>query len=144
MVRASDRHAADAGSIPWCGKGFFSQSQVSVHTLLRVSVHPRVQSHALASVCILKILSSMSEFDGLWKHLNTQHSQWVGWSDSVAADFSRGKLPQFPMAEIQMGQYSRKIYCKVKRNYSYSPVSAVGNLLAKKSTGATIRHNCKD
>ena len=28
LVRASDRHAADAGSIPLCGKGFFSQSQL--------------------------------------------------------------------------------------------------------------------
>ena len=27
--RASDRHAADTGSIPRCGKGFFSQSQLS-------------------------------------------------------------------------------------------------------------------
>ena len=41
LVRASDRHAADAGSIPWCGKGFFFKSQLSVQTLLRVSVHPR-------------------------------------------------------------------------------------------------------
>ena len=39
LVRASDRHAADAGSIPLCGKGFFSQSQLSVQILLRVSVH---------------------------------------------------------------------------------------------------------
>ena len=35
LVRASDRHAADAGSNPRCGKGFFSQSQLSVQTLLR-------------------------------------------------------------------------------------------------------------
>ena len=28
------------GSIARCGKGFFSQSQISVLTLLRVSVHP--------------------------------------------------------------------------------------------------------
>ena len=55
LVRASDRHAADAGSIPRCGKGFFSQSQLSVQTLLRVSVHPRVQSHALTCVRTLKI-----------------------------------------------------------------------------------------
>ena len=27
LVRASDRHAADAGSIPRCGKGFFFQSK---------------------------------------------------------------------------------------------------------------------
>ena len=37
---ASDRHAADAGSIPRCGKVFFSQSQLSGQTLLNVSVHP--------------------------------------------------------------------------------------------------------
>ena len=30
---ASDRHAADVGSIPRCGKEFFSQSQLSVQTL---------------------------------------------------------------------------------------------------------------
>ena len=53
--RASNRHAAEVGSIPRCGKGFFSQSQLSVQTLLRVSVQPRVQSHALTSVRTLKI-----------------------------------------------------------------------------------------
>ena len=66
--RALDRHAADAGSIPRCGKRFFSQSQLSVQTLLRASVHPRVQSHVLTSVRTVKILWSMSEFGGLWKH----------------------------------------------------------------------------
>ena len=40
LVRASDRHAADAGSIPRCGEGFSFLSQLSVQTLLRVSVHP--------------------------------------------------------------------------------------------------------
>ena len=40
VARASDRHAPDAGLIPRCGKGFFSQSQLSVKTLLRASVHP--------------------------------------------------------------------------------------------------------
>ena len=38
--RTSDRHAADAASIPRYGEGFFSQSQLSVQTLLRVSAHP--------------------------------------------------------------------------------------------------------
>ena len=57
--RASDRHAAEAVSIPRCGEGFFSLSQLSVQTLLRV------QSHALTSVRALKILWSMSEFGGL-------------------------------------------------------------------------------
>ena len=36
VVRASDRHGTDAGLIPCCGKGFFSQSQLSVQTLLHV------------------------------------------------------------------------------------------------------------
>ena len=40
--RASDWHAADAGSIPRCGKGFFSQSQLCVLTLIRCPFHPRV------------------------------------------------------------------------------------------------------
>ena len=38
--RTSDRHAAEAGSILRCGEEFFSQSQLSVQTLLRVSVQP--------------------------------------------------------------------------------------------------------
>ena len=55
LVRASGRHAADAGSIPRCGKGFFSRGQLSVQTL-SVSVQPRVQLHALTSVRTIKIL----------------------------------------------------------------------------------------
>ena len=74
LVRASHRHVADAGSIPRCGKGFFSHNQLSVQTLLRVSVHHRVQSLALTSVCTLKIPWSMSEFGGLWKHSNIKHA----------------------------------------------------------------------
>ena len=49
--RALDRHAADAGSIPRCGKGFFSQSQLSVQTLFRclyTSVRNRVHLHLCA------------------------------------------------------------------------------------------------
>ena len=68
LVRASDRHVADAGLIPHRGKGFISQSQLSVQTLLRVSGYSCVQSHALTSVRTLKVLWSMSELVGLWKH----------------------------------------------------------------------------
>ena len=46
--RASGRHAADAGSIPRCGKGFFSQSQLSVQTLYDVRTPPC----AIAYLCI--------------------------------------------------------------------------------------------
>ena len=38
--RASDRHATDSGSIPRCGRGFFSQGELSVQTLLRCPCTP--------------------------------------------------------------------------------------------------------
>ena len=38
------------------GEGFFSHSQLSVQTLLRVSIHPRAQSHALIYVSTLQVL----------------------------------------------------------------------------------------
>ena len=44
VSRASDWHAFDAGWIPWCGKGFFSQSAFSADSLT-VSVHLCVQLH---------------------------------------------------------------------------------------------------
>ena len=62
-----DQHTDEAGLIPQCGKVFFSQSQLSVQTLM-VSVHPCVQPHALTSMRMLKILYAMSEFDELWKY----------------------------------------------------------------------------
>ena len=56
-----DWHATDAGSVPQGSNGFFCKSQLSVQTLLRVSVHPPVK-HALTTVHTFKILQSMSEF----------------------------------------------------------------------------------
>ena len=67
-VAQLDRHAADAMLIPRCGKEVFSKSRLPQQTLSRVSIHPRVQSRALTSVRMLKILKSTSEFGGLWKH----------------------------------------------------------------------------
>ena len=58
--RASDRHAAEAGSVPRCGKGFFFHSQLSVQTLLRCPYSLRVQSHAFTSVRTLNIPSTGS------------------------------------------------------------------------------------
>ena len=60
--RSVDRHAAYAGSILRCSQGFFSQGHLTAQTLLRVSVHLRVQSHGLTSMCTLKIPESMLEF----------------------------------------------------------------------------------
>ena len=53
--RASDQNVADAGSIPRCGKGFFSRSQLSVQTLLRCPYTTCEQSHAFTSMRTLKI-----------------------------------------------------------------------------------------
>ena len=53
LVRASNHHAADAGSIPRCGKGFFSQSQLSVQTLLRCPYTP-VCNRMLLHLCARK------------------------------------------------------------------------------------------
>ena len=55
VCTATDWHTSDTGSIPReCGNGFFAKSQYSVTRT--VSLHPRVQPHALRSVRTLKIL----------------------------------------------------------------------------------------
>ena len=74
LVRASDRHAADAGSIPRCGKGFFSQSQLSVQTLLRVSVHPQC-AIACINICA-HVKDPVVHVRVRWiMETNTQHAQ---------------------------------------------------------------------
>ena len=47
---ALDRHVADAGSIPRCGKRFFSRSQLAVQTLLRCPYAP-VRKHMPLHLC---------------------------------------------------------------------------------------------
>ena len=49
------RRAADAGATPRSGRGFFSQSQLSVQTPLRCSYSPKVQRYGLTSVRTLRI-----------------------------------------------------------------------------------------
>ena len=58
MCHWSDRKGrrnTNAGSSPRFGKGFFSQSQLPVQTLLRCPYSLRVQSHASTAVRTLKI-----------------------------------------------------------------------------------------
>ena len=74
LARALEWCAADAGSIPQCGKDFFLPESTFSADSLTVSVHPHAQSLAFTSVCMLKILWFMSEFGGLLKHKNTQHA----------------------------------------------------------------------
>ena len=73
---ASDRKArcnTNEGSIPWCSKGFFSQAQLSVQTLVRCPYSPHVQSHASTSVHMLKILNTGSHTT-VWTYENTTHA----------------------------------------------------------------------
>ena len=65
LVRASDRHAADAGSIPQLRQGIFLPESTFSADSFTVSVYPHVQSHASTSVRTLKIPWSMPEFGGL-------------------------------------------------------------------------------
>ena len=64
------RCSTDIDSSPWCGKGFFSQSQLSVQTLLQCPYSPRVQSHASVSVRMLRISNAGSV---VLTHENTAH-----------------------------------------------------------------------
>ena len=52
---------------PGAARDFSPESTFSADSPA-VSVHPRVQSHPLTLVRALKVLKSMSEFGGLWKH----------------------------------------------------------------------------
>ena len=44
------RRSIELGLSPWCSKGLFSQSHLSVQTSLQCLYSPHVQSHALRSV----------------------------------------------------------------------------------------------
>ena len=68
-------HITDAGSSPRCGKGFFffSQSQLSMQTVLRCPNSPRVQSHASTYVCTLTIQITGIPLSA-WTHANAAHT----------------------------------------------------------------------
>ena len=116
--RASDRHAAEAGSIPRCGKGFFSPSQLSVQTLT-VSVHPPC-AVACIYVCA-HVKDPVVHVRARWITETLKHPACtVGrWRDSVAAGFHWAWQPVFPMGEMPLGQYSCKEY--IKKNKKKNP-----------------------
>ena len=49
-------------------QGIFLPESIFSADSLKMSIQPHVRLYALTSVHTLKILQSMSEFDGLWKH----------------------------------------------------------------------------
>ena len=84
----------DVGLSAHCGKGFFSQSQLSVQTLLQCPDGPCVQSHAPASMHMLKLqtLAAMPLF-GNTKILHTLTG--MGSAALVAAEpYHWQELPQ--------------------------------------------------
>ena len=74
LVRASDRHSADAGLIPGGARDFLPRVTFQCRLFFSVSIRPPMQSHALTFVRIIKILQSMSDCVGLWQHKNTQQA----------------------------------------------------------------------
>ena len=78
LVRASDHYATDTGSVSRCGKGFFSQSQLSVKTLLRVSVHPPCAIACINICAHIKDTVVHVRIRLIMESLKTQHLQWAG------------------------------------------------------------------
>ena len=117
LVRASDHHTTDAGSNPQCRRGFFFQNQISMRTLLRVSIHPHVQLHALTSVCTLKILLSMS----VWWIMETLKHPACTVALLLQLAFPREKNPNFPWENAHCGNAA--VRSKVKKDSSIKTIS---------------------
>ena len=74
LVRASDRHSADAGLIPGGARDFLPRVTFQCRLFFSVSIRPPVQSHALTFVRMMKILQSLSDCVGLWQHKHAQQA----------------------------------------------------------------------
>ena len=76
--RASDRKArrnTDMGSTAQCDKGFFSQSQVPVQTLLRCPYSPRVQLAYINNCAQVKNPEEWQPYNSsVWTQENTTHT----------------------------------------------------------------------
>ena len=107
---ASDRHTADAGSIPRCGKELFSQSQLSVQTLVRIP--------PCAITCInmcAHVKDPVVHIRVRWIMETRNHPGCtVGWiARRCRSWLSPGKQSEFFMGEIPMGQihlFKKKLY----------------------------------
>ena len=103
--KASDRHAAETGSIPRCAKGFFSQSTFSADSLYDVRAPPcvtaciKIYAHVKDPVVHVRVRWIM---EALKRPACT-----VGWVARLCRCWlSHEKAPEFPMGEIPMKQYS--------------------------------------
>ena len=91
--RALDRHGADAGSIPRCGKGFFSPSQLSVLTLHGVRTPP----------CAIACIYICAHVKDLVVYVRVRWIMETLKHPACTVEHSMGEIP--------MGQYS----CKKKK-----------------------------
>ena len=92
LVRAADRHAADAGSIPRCGKEFFSQSTFSANSLTCV----RTPTCAITCTNICAHIKDPLVYVRVWWIMETlKHPARtvVLGSASVAAGSPQGEQP---------------------------------------------------
>ena len=120
-------------SIPRHGKGFFSQSQLSVQTLLR-----RVRTLPCAIACIYicaHVKDPVVHVRVRWIMETLKHPACTtGWVPQLCGLSLGERQPRFPMEEIQLGQHS----CKKKKICMWPSVSACVGTLASwfKETGA--------
>ena len=99
---ALDQHATEAGLIPWCGKGFFSQSQLWMQTLLQCLYTP-VLVACINSYVHIKDLVVLVR---VWRITETLKQPacvigWVAWLSQLA--FRGDCNPIFPWEKSQWG-----------------------------------------
>ena len=117
--RASDRHAADAGSIPRCARDFSPR----VNFQCRLFSGVRTSPCAIACIYLCAHVKDPVAHVRVWWIMETlKHPACnVGWvRDSIAAGFPQGRQPEFPMEEIPFGQYSYKKLKKKKKVVIFS------------------------
>ena len=137
VSRASDRYAADAGSIPRCDKGCFSKNQLSVQTLM-VSVHPP---------CAIACINICGHVTGPLVHIRvrwnmqtlTYAARTAGWVARLCRSwFSPDKATRISHGRTPNGTTQLSIYLSIYLSIlvfgpwhsaftSYSPVPHLGS-----------------
>ena len=130
--RVLDQHAAEVDSIPWCSKGFFSQSTFSADSIT-VSVHP------LCATTCMKICSHDKDpvihVRVQWIMEKQKHPActigWVAWL--CHSWLSPGKATKIFLGEIPMGQYSCKKHTHTQKMHAnlYLYMSALSTVRRK-------------
>ena len=96
VCRASDHDATEAGLIPQCGEGFFSQSQLSVQTLLRCLYIP--MCNCICCYICVHVQDPVVHVRVQWimETLTPSMHRRLGSATSSQLAFSREGNPNFP------------------------------------------------